>query len=103
MKCDKCKDGEMVTRKGKYGDFLACDNYPECVNTKKLEESSVKTPIKASNEYHLTPEQCRSNALECAFSFLKMNMQSKFTAKEVIMCAKAFEDYIFGVNQDEKK
>lgn len=37
VKCEKC--GEfMVIKKGRYGKFLACPNYPECKNTKPLKE-----------------------------------------------------------------
>lgn len=35
VKCENC--GEfMVVKKGRYGKFLACPNYPECKNTKPL-------------------------------------------------------------------
>ena len=27
--CPKC-GGELITRKGKYGDFKGCNNYPKC-------------------------------------------------------------------------
>ena len=27
--------GKMVIRSGRFGDFLACSNYPKCKNTKK--------------------------------------------------------------------
>ena len=38
--CDKC-GGKMVIRAGRYGEFLACSNFPKCKNTKPV-ESSVK-------------------------------------------------------------
>ena len=28
--CPQCKDGELVQKRGKYGEFIACSNYPEC-------------------------------------------------------------------------
>ena len=34
-KCEKC-GSPMVIKIGRYGKFLACSNYPECKNTKKL-------------------------------------------------------------------
>lgn len=34
-KCQKCA-GELVRRKGQYGEFLGCSNYPKCKNTIKL-------------------------------------------------------------------
>ncbi len=36
--CEECK-GKMVIKIGRYGKFLACENYPKCKNTKALEES----------------------------------------------------------------
>lgn len=40
VKCDNC--GEfMVIKKGRYGKFLACPNYPECKNTKPLKEKEA--------------------------------------------------------------
>ena len=38
-KCDKCGEGEMVIRTGKFGKFIACSNYPKCRNTKKIEQT----------------------------------------------------------------
>ena len=35
--CDKCGQGEMVEKAGKFGIFLACSRYPDCDNTKELE------------------------------------------------------------------
>jgi len=34
-KCDKC-GGEMIIKKGRYGEFKACSNYPDCKNTKPI-------------------------------------------------------------------
>jgi len=34
--CPLCRDGYMVPRKGKYGNFLGCSNFPECKNTMKM-------------------------------------------------------------------
>jgi DNA topoisomerase-1 len=33
--CEKC-GAPMVTKKGRFGKFLACSNYPQCKNTKKI-------------------------------------------------------------------
>jgi DNA topoisomerase-1 len=38
MPCDKCGQGEMVEKAGKFGIFLACSRYPDCDNTKELEQ-----------------------------------------------------------------
>ncbi len=33
--CDKC-GGKMVVKRGRYGEFLACENYPTCKNTRAI-------------------------------------------------------------------
>ena len=39
--CEKC-GGKMVIRQGKFGEFLACSNFPKCKNTKPIETNVVK-------------------------------------------------------------
>ena len=41
--CDKC-GAKMVIKEGRYGKFLACPNYPDCKNIKKLVEVVGKCP-----------------------------------------------------------
>lgn len=44
IKCEKC-GGKMILKEGKFGKFLACDNYPKCKNTKTIVQSSgIKCP-----------------------------------------------------------
>ena len=38
--CEKC-GGKMLIRTGRFGEFLACSNFPKCKNTKPL-ESNIK-------------------------------------------------------------
>lgn len=43
--CEKC-GSPMVIKKGRFGKFMACSNYPNCKNTKPiLEKVGVKCPI----------------------------------------------------------
>ncbi|MGL5244842.1 MAG: DNA topoisomerase, partial [Sarcina sp.] len=43
--CDKC-GSLMVVKHGRFGDFLACPNYPECQNTKPIvEEVDANCPL----------------------------------------------------------
>lgn len=42
-KCDKCGEGEMVEKAGKFGIFLACSRYPDCDNTRELEPAEAST------------------------------------------------------------
>ncbi|MCL5410351.1 MAG: type I DNA topoisomerase [Patescibacteria group bacterium] len=44
VKCEKC-GGKMVLKEGRFGKFLACENYPKCKNTKAIVQSSgIKCP-----------------------------------------------------------
>lgn len=57
VKCENC--GEfMVIKKGRYGKFLACPNYPECKNTKPLKEKE------AAEETDEICENCGSKMLK---------------------------------------
>lgn len=57
VQCENC--GEyMVVKKGRYGKFLACPNYPECKNTKPLKEKE------AAEETNETCEKCGSKMLK---------------------------------------
>ncbi len=40
FECDKCS-GSYKPRKGKYGDFYGCINYPTCTSTKSLQEIAL--------------------------------------------------------------
>jgi len=45
-KCPKCKEGDLVIRKGKYGKFLGCTKYPKCdytINIEKARENNKKS------------------------------------------------------------
>ncbi len=43
-KCEKC-GGKMLLKEGRYGKFLACENYPKCKNTKTIvKDTGIKCP-----------------------------------------------------------
>lgn len=48
--CPKCGKGTLVKRSGKYGEFVACDNFPECKSTSKFSESKEEKDIKNNIE-----------------------------------------------------
>ncbi len=50
--CDKC-GAPMVIKVGQFGPFLACSAYPECKNTRELEESDA-----GAEEFDQTCENC---------------------------------------------
>jgi len=47
-KCSVCKKGDIVEKKGRFGDFLSCSNYPECKTIfTKNEDGTFKVKEKA--------------------------------------------------------
>lgn len=49
-KCEKC-GGKMTLKEGRFGKFLACENYPKCKNTKAiLTTTGIKCPDCAEGE-----------------------------------------------------
>ncbi|MDO5733741.1 MAG: type I DNA topoisomerase [Eubacteriales bacterium] len=45
-KCPECKDGDLVKKHGRFGQFIACTNYPDCRYTRNIEERAEgKCPI----------------------------------------------------------
>lgn len=41
--CPNCQDGWLVERKGRYGNFLGCINYPQCKGKKKIVNPKKRT------------------------------------------------------------
>ncbi|MGI6152397.1 MAG: type I DNA topoisomerase [Christensenellaceae bacterium] len=39
--CEKC-GAQMVYKEGRFGEFLACPNYPKCKNTKRIEKEKAE-------------------------------------------------------------
>jgi len=60
IKCEKC-GANMVVKKGRFGKFLACPNYPECKNTKPYDEKKgEEAEEKVSDE---KCENCGANLI----------------------------------------
>jgi DNA topoisomerase-1 len=51
--CEKC-GSRMVIKFGRFGQFLACENYPECKNTREV--ASKKAPAEAANDGNASEE-----------------------------------------------
>ena len=108
FKCELC-GSEMVIRKGRYGNFYACSNYPSCMFTKqKVTELDVKCP-KCSSK--LVAKHGRGNTLfyscerypECDFSSWDMPLAEKCPecnemlyyrkSKKTVLCKNKACDY----------
>ena len=49
-KCPICKKGELHMRRGKYGNFVACNKYPKCKTTFSLPHNALIKPAKKECE-----------------------------------------------------
>ena len=49
-KCIICKKGELHMRRGKYGNFVACNKYPKCKTTFSLPHNALIKPAKKECE-----------------------------------------------------
>lgn len=65
-KCPVCKDGQIIERKGKFGKFFACSNYPDCeyvaTQCPKCQQGFIH---KAQGEYCCSNPACSFRAEIC--------------------------------------
>jgi len=53
-KCPKCEEGTLVIKRGKFGRFIACDNYPDCKVTFKIPQTGeIKSADKICEECNM--------------------------------------------------
>ncbi len=62
--CPNCKKGMLQIRKGKFGRFIACENYPKCNHTYKLPVAGLV-------------EVLTKTCVECKFPMIKMIRKAK--------------------------
>ncbi|AJC84035.1 type I DNA topoisomerase [Campylobacter peloridis] len=70
---EKCPDcgGELAIRKGRYGEFIACLNFPKCKysrNLKQENKNEEKTQIKQINSIGLICPECKKGEVVERFS-----------------------------------
>jgi DNA helicase IV len=65
-KCPECKDGQIIERKGKFGKFFACSNYPDCqyiaTQCPKCQQGFI---YKAQAQYRCSNPVCSFSAEIC--------------------------------------
>ncbi|EAH5177421.1 type I DNA topoisomerase [Campylobacter lari] len=92
--CPDC-GGELAIRKGRYGEFIACLNFPKCKysrNLKQENKNEEKTQIKQVNSIGLTCPECKKGEIVERFSkrgkfygcsaYPKCNFISKYKPSE---------------------
>ncbi len=49
-KCPQCGDGDLLLRKGRYGEFVACSNFPQCKYTKNMGQKETPAVEKSDEK-----------------------------------------------------
>jgi len=101
IKCDLC--GEyMVIRKGRFGSFYACSNYPKCKNTKPInvEVADAACPVcgskilKKRGKNKMYFYSCEKYP-ECKFSVWDMPVKEKCPKCDSLMLHKKGKDFVY--------
>lgn len=101
LKCELC-GSEIVIRKGRFGSFYACSNYPKCKNTKPInvEMENANCPVcgakilKKRSKHKMYFYSCEKYP-ECKFSVWDMPVDKKCPQCDGIMLRKKGKDIIY--------
>jgi DNA topoisomerase-1 len=101
LKCDLCQS-EMVIRKGRFGNFYACSDYPKCKNTKPINEEmeSVSCPacggklVRKRGKNKMFFYSCEKYP-ECKFSVWDMPEKEKCVKCGSLMLKKKGKDFAY--------
>ena len=106
IKCELC-NSEMVIRKGRYGNFYACSNYPKCKNTKPIndEVENANCPVcgakllrkRGKNKMYFY--SCEKYP-ECKFSIWDMPEKDKCAKCGGLMLRKKGKNYAYCYNKE---
>ena len=58
LKCPDCKDGDLIVKWGRRGEFLACSNYPECRHTSEFTKDKEGNIIPQPKVQIYIDEEC---------------------------------------------
>jgi len=96
MNCNKCGIGQMALKSGRNGQFMACDQYPQCKNTENVAPGTPIIPqaTAPAKEYHLSPEEVNARALEAAINC--SDMEQRQQTNQLLDLANVFVKYIMG-------
>ncbi len=72
-KCPECEDGELVIRKGRYGEFISCSNFPKCKYSRNLKDSKDSNEAKLEESDEVC-DKCGSKMV------IKTSRRGKFLA-----------------------
>ena len=65
VSCPSCDTGKMIKRKGKFGEFLGCNQYPKCKTTIKLDENGNQVASSATKAKKPAPKSTGKTCPKC--------------------------------------
>jgi len=95
--CEKC-DSKMIIRRGRFGKFMACSNYPKCKNTKQIKKNDKDEYEK--EELEITDEKCEKCGANLA---IKTGRFGKFMACTKYPDCKFTKPISIGIDCPEKE
>ena len=104
FKCEIC-GSDMVLRKGKFGDFYACSNYPKCKNTKtKTGTTGIKCPdcgAEIISKFTKSKKQFFSceNYPKCSFSTWDTPIEKKCPKCDGVLLKKKNKNLVYCHNK----
>ena len=57
INCPKC-GASLEKKKGKYGEFLSCSNYPDCTYSKDIDDKNKKNESASENKLEIKCPKC---------------------------------------------
>lgn len=57
--CPKCGEGKLVKRRGKYGPFIGCNNFPKCNHTQKIAKAKTTPTEGEHHKYEVLKSQLK--------------------------------------------
>lgn len=85
--CSKCNRGMMRLKSGKNGQFLACEQYPECKNTENVKPHNTVIPTNGKDKL-IIRQCCLKAAVERASN------SPEYTIKRILEIAGEFEAWV---------
>ena len=105
LKCELC-GSDIVIRKGRYGNFYACSNYPKCKHTKPIDvETNVNCPNCGSKVVRRRGKNkayfyCCEKYSDCKFTVSDIPLEKKCPKCSGLLLQKKGKDIVYCYNKE---
>ncbi len=70
-KCDKCGEGDMIKKEGRFGAYISCDNYPKCKNNISIKDGKKVEKKTFTKSKGPAPEKIGRKCPKCKEELLR--------------------------------